>query len=200
VRKEGLGMTNRLRSFLLAGAVSLSLGALGTPAGATVPDETFYFTGTCADCTGDGPGGEVTATLVLMGYVPGGPDFLPGNFVSFSYGGSNLVPGFTLNASTPGFVLGQLIGSFSPLPGPNFMTIAWAITSPTDPTDTFTTNTDGTWTLSIPEAADGGTNGSWSLTAPGAVPEPATWAMMGIGFAGLAFAGYRARKRTAAVA
>jgi len=28
-------------------------------------------------------------------------------------------------------------------------------------------------------------------------PEPATWVMMGLGFAGLAFAGYRARKRVA---
>ena len=29
----------------------------------------------------------------------------------------------------------------------------------------------------------------------GAVPEPATWAKMGIGFAGLAFAGYRRRRK-----
>lgn len=32
------------------------------------------------------------------------------------------------------------------------------------------------------------------------VPEPSTWAMMILGFAGLGFVGYRARKRTAAVA
>ncbi|MBV8105578.1 MAG: PEPxxWA-CTERM sorting domain-containing protein [Hyphomicrobiales bacterium] len=31
------------------------------------------------------------------------------------------------------------------------------------------------------------------------VPEPATWAMMLLGFAGLGFAGYRARKQTAAL-
>jgi hypothetical protein len=34
------------------------------------------------------------------------------------------------------------------------------------------------------------------VTAPGA-PEPATWAMMGLGFAGLGFAGYRTRRRAA---
>jgi PEP-CTERM motif len=32
------------------------------------------------------------------------------------------------------------------------------------------------------------------------VPEPSTWAMMLVGFAGLGFAGYRASRRTAAAA
>jgi hypothetical protein len=40
-----------------------------------------------------------------------------------------------------------------------------------------------------------------SLTGdvPGAAPEPGTWAMMGIGFAGLGFAAYRRRRKTLAV-
>jgi hypothetical protein len=33
-------------------------------------------------------------------------------------------------------------------------------------------------------------------TAASSVPEPSTWAMMLVGFAGLAFAGYRPRVRT----
>ena len=33
-----------------------------------------------------------------------------------------------------------------------------------------------------------------------AVPEPSTWAMMGIGFAGLAFAGFRSRKSPISIA
>ena len=33
-----------------------------------------------------------------------------------------------------------------------------------------------------------------------AVPEPTTWAMMGLGFAGLAFAGFRARRSAATIA
>jgi hypothetical protein len=35
---------------------------------------------------------------------------------------------------------------------------------------------------------------------PSLIPEPSTWAMMLLGFAGLGFAGYRARKQTAALA
>lgn len=53
-------------------------------------------------------------------------------------------------------------------------------------------------------------NGTWSggfidavsLTTPvaGAVPEPSTWAMMALGFAGLGFMAYRRKSKTAAMA
>jgi hypothetical protein len=33
-----------------------------------------------------------------------------------------------------------------------------------------------------------------------ATPEPSTWVMMGLGFAGLGFAGWRAQRKTAALA
>jgi hypothetical protein len=49
----------------------------------------------------------------------------------------------------------------------------------------FTGNVDGTEYWNI--------QGSAAVSA-GAVPEPSTWAMMGIGFLGLAFAGFRQRK------
>ena len=39
---------------------------------------------------------------------------------------------------------------------------------------------------------------SWLLYSP--VPEPSTWAMMLVGFAGLGFVGYRASRKTAAFA
>jgi hypothetical protein len=45
-----------------------------------------------------------------------------------------------------------------------------------------------------------GNVGANSFTTTGAVPEPSTWAMLLMGFAGLGFAGYRGRKRSAAVA
>jgi hypothetical protein len=44
------------------------------------------------------------------------------------------------------------------------------------------------------------TSGDVQFWSSGAVPEPATWAMMLAGFAGLGFAGYRASRRNAAFA
>ena len=42
-------------------------------------------------------------------------------------------------------------------------------------------------------------NSGGSITAvPSAVPEPSTWAMMLLGFAGLGYAGYRASRRESA--
>ena len=38
------------------------------------------------------------------------------------------------------------------------------------------------------------------LDLPTAVPEPSTWAMMLIGFAGLGFAGYRASRKAVSIA
>ena len=39
-----------------------------------------------------------------------------------------------------------------------------------------------------------------AIATSSSVPELSTWAMMGLGFAGLAFAGYRARRPAAAFA
>jgi PEP-CTERM motif len=62
------------------------------------------------------------------------------------------------------------------------------------------TGTDPDSGVFVTQFYDTHTFGSFS-TAAGAVPEPTTWAMMLIGFAGLGFAGYRAsRKGASAVA
>ena len=47
--------------------------------------------------------------------------------------------------------------------------------------------------------ADGSGGFGFDFAVGGAVPEPSTWAMMLIGFAGLGFAGYRASRKNVAV-
>ena len=42
--------------------------------------------------------------------------------------------------------------------------------------------------------------GGAAVAQVNSIPEPSTWAMMGLGFAGLAFAGYRRRRAAAAIA
>ena len=68
---------------------------------------------------------------------------------------------------------------------------------------TFTAVATGNDTVALNFANDPAFNSldnfSVTGTAPGA-PEPSTWAMMGLGFAGLAFAGYRSRRSAAAIA
>jgi hypothetical protein len=46
----------------------------------------------------------------------------------------------------------------------------------------------------------GGQNSAFTNYAFKAVPEASTWAMMGLGFVGLAFAGFRSRRAAAAIA
>ncbi len=49
----------------------------------------------------------------------------------------------------------------------------------------------------------GGANNYYTYNDPitlTAVPEPSTWAMLGLGFAGLAFVGYRKRRKALAIA
>jgi PEP-CTERM motif len=66
---------------------------------------------------------------------------------------------------------------------------------------------DSSFTISFTETPPGSGSLSDSATfssppaaPPGTVPEPSTWAMMLIGFAGLGFAGYRASRKGAALA
>jgi uncharacterized protein (TIGR03118 family) len=52
--------------------------------------------------------------------------------------------------------------------------------------------------LYFTDGIDGETGGLFGAIT--VVPEPSTWAMMALGFAGLGFAGYRASRKTAALA
>ena len=139
-------------------------------------DETYSFNGACTDCyNGDG---DVHATLVLEDYTPG-DSIEASNFVSFSYSGSNLVPAFTVLPANLTLGISGVIPTT--LPGPAEVHIFFDL-----PTSNFISNTDGSWYVN---EADYGTSGTWS-----AAPEPSTWALTLIGFAGLAYASARHAK------
>jgi hypothetical protein len=98
-------------------------------------------------------------------------------------GGLNLV-------ANPGFDLDTPPGGTAP--------VDWTLTPATVGSDFFVGLGPGFGVVSDPNSANFGATGSPSPT----VPEPATWAMMLLGFAGLGFAGYRkaARMPSAAAA
>lgn len=150
--------------FLTAVAALFGMAALSAPAAAV--DTTFLFKGTCGDCTGTG-----TGTLVLKNYTIG-EVLSADNFVSFSYT-SNLTT-FTFNS------VKTLIGSLSSLPGANFVefnnddfVFSSFAAGGISPWCTGSTGTCG---------SDFGLSSSWSLAAAGAVPEPAIWLVMVLGF------------------
>lgn len=57
-----------------------------------------------------------------------------------------------------------------------------------------------TWSAGYENSSNGAELGGISVALGNAVPEPSTWAMMGLGFCGLAFAGLRARRSIRAAA
>jgi hypothetical protein len=162
----------------LVGAVFAAVASLSTSSrAAVVQEETYFFTGVCSDCRGD-----VSATLVLEGYTQG-ESLTKADFVSFSYSGSNIVPAFTIPPSDLYNITGVIP---TDLPAPAQVILSFYV-SPTN----FWAYSDGNWYVN---ASDYGTNGTWS------VPEPSTWAMMLLGFAGLGFAGYRRTRKPRSIA
>jgi hypothetical protein len=134
----------------------------------TIANETFNFVGTCGDCTGFGD-----ATLVLSGTYTLGSPITVSNFVSFAYAGTNLLPAFTINSSSPGlFVSGNLPNT---LPGTANLTIDGG-------TEGFNSNISGAWTAGA--LADHGVSSNWSVPAT-STPEPATTGSLGLVLAAL---------------
>lgn len=154
----------RMMRLLTAFAALWGMAVLSAPAAAT--DTSFLFSGTCTDCTGTGSG-----TLVLKDYNIG--DLLSAdNFVSFTYS-SNLTS-FTIDS------VNGIIGSISNLPGANFVNFF-------DADHVFSSLAVGglsAWCTGAINAcaSDFGSSSSWSLAVAGAVPEPAIWVAMVLGF------------------
>ncbi len=167
---------------LLIGSVFAAAFCMGVvPASASIhtvsTDEIFDFSGLCTDCEG-----TVEAELVLKDYTPG-EKINRRDFVSFTYYGSNLVDEFEITKWSRGLhISGRLPDD---LPGPAHISIS-------DRYYSFTSYKDGDWQVDTKShgISDFGTQGAYN-----AVPEPSTWAMFVLGFAGLGFAGYRRLER-----
>ena len=105
----------------LAAGVLLALG-LQAPALATaiVTNTTFNFSGNCEDCASsyEQPAFGVTGSLVLSNYTLGNA-ISNSNFVSFAYGGSNLVNPFGVNNFNLISVSGSMTDHTGGAGGPN---------------------------------------------------------------------------------
>lgn len=133
---------------------------------------TYYFYGTCADCNG-----TAEAQLVLQDYTLGN-SIEDDNFVSFTYDGTNLVAGFTVDAGQ--YYSGSMAGEIdAPLPAAEYFTI-----DPDNGGKYFSSFSSGYWCVEDACAGDYGSPNLWS-NGPLAVPEPASSALVAGALAGL---------------
>ncbi len=192
----------RLLLTALTALVLLAGTALAT---AIVPaNKTFSFVGACTDCSG-----SVTATLVVNGAYTQGNPLATSDLVSFTYGGSNLLPLFTIT-NTSVTTMSGLIPTGLPSFADFYITDA-AIATPTFQTFTllsvidaptthfFESTAAGTWRAGLGSGvainldqydSDNGTAGTWG-TPNNAVPEPGAFALVAGGLAVLGLRRWR---------
>lgn len=213
-------MLKRAMGGLLLGA-SLTVGA-APAAQAQDVFSTWLFTANCIDCAMDAKESEypVTATLLLKNYSQkqGFSPLSSTNFVSFSYAGSNLIPGgFSVDKADVTYVFGDLFATvqsfdlrWSSSKGSGFFLMPFyslSFTATLDE-DGFTpiAADPGTWgtcvsaqqnAFCVPvvfeNALDFGDQGKFTLQTS-TVPEPSTYALMGVGLVAI---GFVSRKRRA---
>lgn len=127
--------------------------------------------------------------LKITNYVLG-DDFTTNNFVSFTYGGSNLFAAYTIASPD----VGSFDGSFNGSAGPQNISIFGPFDINGSPY--FQTFLDGSWDTGILFSSDMGNGATWAIAGvQGGVPEPATWAMLIIGFGAVGMASRKRRTR-----
>jgi PEP-CTERM motif len=204
-----MSIKKTLQLSVLAAAAALSANAQAI---VLIDEVTYEFFGICEDCQLLGTPSQPAATLTLKNYTPGA-DLSLANFVSFSYVGSDIVApyqvtlktasefpneaDFTVNSTQDGGTRSTSVFTFEGAVGvadaPYDFTIGW------DDGLKFSTTGAGSWyTCSIgidgsPYYAGSNCNlvfnqdigtGQWNAPV-GAVPEPSTWALLGLGLLGL---------------
>jgi hypothetical protein len=147
----------------------------------------FDFSGTCkTNCIG-----TATGVLTLTDSYSFGSEITGANFISFDYSSSSR--SFDITSLDDSDFVGGLNadGSFP------FEEVVFAEVGPSGlPTFEAAANGFVVQTTEDPAAGDEGNSNSFTLVR-GAVPEPSTWVMMLLGFAGLGYADYRKVKQTA---
>ena len=167
----------------IAGAVALSAAVFqAAPARA---DVVFDFSGICDQNTCSGTG---TGVLTLADSYVFGADINAGNFISFDYSSSDANFEIT-SADAPQVLLGGLNADGS-LVG----ILVVQVMTGTDPFFEVAPFPNGWFATGDHGPGDQGEMFTFTLVG-GAVPEPSTWAMMLLGFAGLGYAGYRKARR-----
>jgi PEP-CTERM motif len=159
----------------------------------------FDFSGTCNTAGCPDLTSTATGVLTLTDAYVYGTDISGADFVSFSYSSSDQT--FDITSSDSPFLTGGLNsdGSFNASRGFSVQAGLRLFTS----YQTGTAPSPRVF-LASQDAHSGQDVGSiftfTNVTPPPAVPEPSTWAMMLIGFAGLGYASRRASRKSAAVA
>ena len=153
----------------------LLIASVGPAYAIPAPDTTYYFSGQCSDCAG-----TAQAELVLQGYTFGS-SISQSNFVSFTYNGTNLIPGPVVVTATD-LLASSVAGQFSaPYPGPEYFTFDSTVGGNNF---YFNSTASGYWCVGNSCLGDTGPMNFWSNTAF-AVPEPASAALMGGALLGL---------------
>jgi hypothetical protein len=168
----------KLKSLLAA----LSVAVMPVCAPTARANVVFDWVGPCENICN----GTATAVLTLTDAYVFGSLVSSSEFVSLVYNSNDWWVDITSTS-----ILTLALNADGSIPSSVFVDIRGVSNFPQFQTDDLT---DWEFVPNGTAVPDSGTNGKFTLVAGRAIPEPSTWAMMLLGFAGLGYAGYRSRR------